>query len=173
MYNKAIIVSDIKSNKPSHKSGFRQGYYKLVNTEKYIGDTSQIIYRSSWEHRFCVYCDTNENVIRWSSEPVGIKYVSPLDNPAGNKTHTYYVDFYLRVKEGDNEVDYLAEVKPEASLTKPLLEGQKITTKKIKNYNYALKTWLVNRAKFSAAKLFAAERGYKFVIVTEDFLFSR
>jgi len=166
-------VSDIKSNKPSFKSGYRQGYYKLTNPEKYIGDPSKIIYRSSWEYRFCVYCDTSDTVVRWSSEPVGIKYVSPLDNPAENKTHTYYVDFYLRVKEGDKEVDYLAEVKPEASLAKPLLEGKKITTKKIKNYNYALKTWLVNRAKFAAAKMFAEERGYKFVIVTEDFLFRK
>jgi hypothetical protein len=169
MYNKAIIMSGIKSNKPSHKSGYRQGYYKLSYPEKYIGDPTKIIYRSSWEYRFCRYCDTNEKVEKWSSEPLGIKYVSPIDG----KEHTYYIDFYMRVIEDSKPIDYLAEVKPSASLVKPVLEGKKMTTNKIKNYNYALQTWLVNRAKFAAAKHFAEGRGYKFIVVTEEFLFNK
>lgn len=169
MNHKVIIMSGIKSNKPSAKSKFRQGYYSLSYPEKYIGDPSKIIYRSSWEYRFCRYCDTNENVIRWSSEPLGIKYMNPIDG----KEHTYYIDFYMRVKEGDAEVDYLAEVKPSASLIKPILEGKKMTTKKLQNYNYALQTWLINRSKFASAKHFAENRGYKFIVVTEDFLFGK
>ena len=79
----------------------------------------------------------------------------------------------MRVQERDKEVDYLAEVKPSASLNMPVLEGKKITTKKIHNYNYALKTWLINRSKFAAAKHFAEARGYRFIVVTEDFLFNK
>jgi hypothetical protein len=79
----------------------------------------------------------------------------------------------MRVQEKEKEVDYLAEVKPSSALAQPVLEGKKITTKKIHGYNNALKTWLINRAKFAAAKHFAESRGYRFIIVTEDFLFNK
>jgi hypothetical protein len=158
----------IKSTKPTHKSGFRQGYYKPTNLEKYIGDPTKIIYRSSWEFRFCKYCDESPDVLKWSSEPYPIKYISPLDG----KDHDYYIDFYMRVKKDEKEFDYLAEVKPESSLQKPVFEGIQ-TMQKLKNFNYAAKTWLVNSAKFAAAKKHAESIGYKFVIVTESFLFNR
>lgn len=160
---------NIKANKPTPKSGYRQGYYQLSNPAKYIGDPTKIIYRSSWEHRFCRYCDLTPDVTKWSSEPVGIKYISPLDN----RQHVYYVDFYMRTEKDGAVKEYLAEVKPKASLEKPVLEGSKHTTKKLENYNYALKTWLTNRAKFAAAKIFAAHNGHEFIVVTEDFLFSK
>lgn len=159
-------MSDIKNNKPTHKSGYRQGYYKLTNEDKYIGDPNKIIYRSSWEYKFCRYCDISLNVSKWSSEPVGIKYYSPIDH----KEHTYYVDFYMRIMEGDTPIDCFVEVKPKASLVQPVLEGKNLTTKKLKSYNYALKTFITNRAKFAAAKAFAEGRGYKFIVVTEDWL---
>jgi hypothetical protein len=159
----------IKNNRPSAKSGFRQGYYKLNNPDKYIGDPTKIIYRSSWEYRFCKYCDDGENVLKWSSEPIAIKYTSPIDG----KDHDYYIDFYARIKKGDEEEDYLVEVKPEASLEKPIMENGSQTIKRLKNYNYALQTWITNRAKFQAAKKHAEMNGYKFVIVTEKFLFDK
>jgi hypothetical protein len=162
-------MSGIKSNKPTSKSGFIQGYYKLDNPEKYIGDPEKIIYRSSWEFRFCKYCDHTADVLKWSSEPVGIPYLHPLDN----RMHTYYVDYYMRLKKANSYEDVFAEVKPKASLQKPLLEGQKITTKKLKHYNNALKTWLINRAKFAAAKQFAELKGSRFILVTEEFLFGK
>lgn len=158
----------IKSVKPTQKGRFRQGYYKIINPDKYIGDSSNIIYRSSWEHRFCRYCDRTDDVTKWSSEPVGIKYISPVDG----KEHTYYVDFYMHVEQGDEKRDILVEIKPAASLLKPVLEGKKITTKKLQQYNYDLKTWLVNRAKFSAAIVYAQGRGFEFKVITESFLFS-
>jgi hypothetical protein len=159
-------MSNIKSTKPTSKSGFRQGYYILNNPEKYVGDPTKIIYRSSWEYRFCKYCDDSANVLKWSSEPYPIKYISPVDQ----KQHDYYIDFYMRLKKEDIEVDYLVEVKPEGSLKKPVFEGIQ-TMQKLKNFNYAAKTFLVNTAKFAAAKQHAESIGYKFVIVTEEFLF--
>jgi hypothetical protein len=76
----------------------------------------------------------------------------------------------MRLKKEDTEVDYLVEVKPEGSLKKPVFEGIQ-TMQKLKNFNYAAKTFLVNTAKFAAAKQHAESIGYKFVIVTEEFLF--
>jgi hypothetical protein len=157
----------IKNVKPSFKSGYRQGYYKPKRPEKYIGDPENIIFRSSWEYRFCKYCDDNEVVVKWSSEPTAIKYINPIDN----QEHNYYVDFFLRIKRGEKEIGYLAEIKPEASLEKPIMESGSQTVKRLKNYNYAMQTWIINRAKFHAAKQFAENNGYRFVIVTEKFLF--
>jgi len=158
---------DIKNNKPSRRKGYRQGYYRPAKPEKYIGDLNKIIYRSSWEYRFCRYCDDTQSVVKWSSEPYGVKYVSPIDG----KEHTYFIDFYMRMNEGEYEVDYLVEVKPKESLKKPVFEGLQ-TVSKLKSYNYAAKTWLVNSAKFAAAKRHAEMVGYKFVVVTEEFLFN-
>jgi hypothetical protein len=90
-------MSEIKSVKPTARSGFRQGYYTLSNPDKYVGDPTKIIYRSSWEYRFCRYCDLTESVIKWSSEPYPIKYISPFDN----KEHNYYIDFYMCLQKGD------------------------------------------------------------------------
>jgi hypothetical protein len=157
---------DIKNTKPSRRKGYRQGYYRPQNPEKYIGDLSKIIYRSSWEFRFCKYCDDNETVLKWSSEPYPIKYVSPLD---GNE-HKYFIDYYMKMKVDNYEHDYLVEVKPKASLVKPVFEGIQ-TVGKLQSFNYAAKTWLVNSAKFAAAKKHAESVGYRFVIVTEEFLF--
>ncbi len=138
---------DIKQNKPSSRRGYSQGYYRLNNPEKYVGDPSKIIYRSSWEYRF-------------------IPYFNPIDQ----KEHKYFVDFYLRVDKKGKYQDFIAEVKPKASLLRPILENRH-TVKKLKQYNDALKTWLVNRAKFAAANEYAKTRGYKFVVLTEEFLF--
>ena len=108
-------------------------------------------------------------VIKWSSEPIAVKYFSPLDN----KEHDYYIDFYAKVKKESVEEEYLVEVKPESSLVKPVMESGSQTIKRLKNYNYAVKTWIINRAKFQAAKKYAESLGKKFVIVTEKFLFEQ
>lgn len=159
-------MSNQKSNKPTSKSGYRQGYYLPTKPEKYIGDPNKIIYRSSWEYRFCKYCDDSEQVLKWSSEPYPIKYVSPIDG----KEHDYYIDFYMKLLKEGKEEEYLVEIKPEGSLKRPVFEGIQ-TMQKLKNFNYAAKTFLVNKAKFASAKQHAESIGYKFVIVTEEFLF--
>jgi hypothetical protein len=70
-------MTDIKKVKPNGE--YRSGKYEPKNPEKYIGDIHNIIYRSSWEYRFCTYCDTNDAIVKWSSEPVSIDYYNPLD----------------------------------------------------------------------------------------------
>jgi len=155
----------IKDLKPGSDK-FYQGYYKLKNPEKYIGDPNKIIYRSSWEFNFCKYCDTNKNIIKWSSEPIPIPYISPIDN----KEHQYYVDFYLKVLNRNNEIEeFFAEIKPSSQLKKPILLGH--TRKNIKKFNEEAKTWLINNAKFKAANSYAKNKNAKFVLITEKFLF--
>ena len=86
----------IKKIKPTSKSGYKQGYYKPRFPEKYMGP-GPIIYRSSWERKFCHWCDHNEDVLNWISEPFSIKYFNILDK----KFHNYYPDFYVKMKKGE------------------------------------------------------------------------
>jgi hypothetical protein len=156
---------DIKKVKPSgdHKSG----KYAPRNPDKYIGDIHNIIYRSSWEYRFCIYCDTNDSILKWSSEPVAIDYYNPLDK----KDHKYNVDFYIKVqREDQTEQDWIIEIKPENQTKKPIYEGVN-TLAKLKSYNRNMQIWITNQAKFKAAKIWAEKRGYKFGVVDENFLF--
>ena len=73
----------------SIKSRFKPSFPR-----KYKGNAKNIICRSSWERRFCNYCDINENIIEWGSEEFFIPYVSPKDN----RVHRYYPDFIIKVK---------------------------------------------------------------------------
>lgn len=152
---------DIKKLRPSGR--YKSGLYKVTNLEKYIGDHTKIIYRSSYELRFCQYCDSNPKILKWSSEPLKISYYSHIDQ----KSHFYFVDYWIKTDEG---IEYLIEVKPTGHLDIPVLKGSR-TLKKIKNYNEALKTYIVNKAKFEAAQKFTEQRGWKFMIITEKFLF--
>ncbi len=156
---------DIKKVKPNGE--YRSGKYEPRNPEKYIGDIHNIIYRSSWEHRFCTYCDTNELILKWSSEPIEIDYYNPLDK----KDHKYNVDFYIKVlKESGGEQDWIIEIKPEKQTKKPIYEGVN-TLSKLKSYNRNMQIWITNQAKFKAAKEWALKRGFKFGVIDENFLF--
>ena len=73
-----------------------KGKFITNNTQKYVGDHRNIIYRSLWELKFMKWCDRNRNIIEWGSEEFFIPYVSPLDN----KPHRYYPDFYMKLKDG-------------------------------------------------------------------------
>ena len=53
--------------------------FKPKKPKKYKGDITNIICRSSWERRFCNYCDLNENIVEWGSEEFWIPYLSPVD----------------------------------------------------------------------------------------------
>ncbi len=61
----------IKKLRPNANSGFKQGYYKPKNPQKYKGPFP-IIYRSSWERKFSHWSDHNENDVFCMSEPFSI-----------------------------------------------------------------------------------------------------
>ena len=158
-------MTDIKKVKPN--GDYKSGKFEPSNPDKYIGDIHNIIYRSSWEYRSCVYCDTNESILKWSSEPIAIKYINPLDK----KEHDYNVDFYIKVlKESGEEQQWIIEIKPERQTQKPIYEGT-MTLAKLKSYNHNMQVWITNQAKFKAAKEWAEKRGFRFGVVDEKFLF--
>jgi hypothetical protein len=145
----------------------RNGKYKTGNfypsTNKYIGNTNEIIFRSGWEKKFMEFCETHPQILNWSSERTQIPYISPLDG----KYHTYFVDFWIKIITIDNQyVNYLVEVKPDKKLDKPK-QPAKQTRKSTQNYQDALNEWFVNKAKFETASRWCDSKGWKFAVITD------
>ena len=138
---------------------YKQGIFIPQYPEKYVGNKKPT-YRSGMEQKFMRWCDSNPNVLRWTSETVVVPYRSPVDH----KMHRYFIDNAVSIKEGDKTAYYLVEIKPACQTTKPTKHGNK----KESTILYEQATWLVNESKWEAAKKFADERGWKFIIITEN-----
>jgi hypothetical protein len=137
-----------------------KGNFIPVNKKKYVGDPYNITYRSLWERRFMVYCDTTDAILAWASEEVIIPYISPLDN----RVHRYFPDFFIKVKQKDQTIkNMLIEIKPKAQCSPP-----KTPKRKTKNYLNEVKTWGVNQAKWKAAREWCADRKFEFKLITEN-----
>jgi hypothetical protein len=161
--------SNIKSVKPTSNSNYKQGYFSPQNPVKYKGNPP-IIFRSGWEFSFMNILDSSPNIIEWSSEPVGIEYLNPLDN----RVHTYYVDFYFKVKTENNLKNVLAEVKPKRQIQIPSQsKANNKGLKSLQRYKREAETYIVNQSKFEAASIWANANGMEFVVITEDFLFNK
>lgn len=142
-----------------------KGYYRLINTDKYRGNPTNIVYRSLWEKHFMKYCDTNKNVLAWSSEEITIPYRSPLDR----RLHRYYPDFWLKaINQDGNVIELLIEIKPKKQTKSPELNSNKLKSKK---HILEARTWVINQAKWEAAEAFCNKRKWKFKILTEEHLF--
>lgn len=151
----------IKNIKPTSKSGFAQGYFPLNECKKYLGE-GPIIYRSSWEKKFCLYCESNPAILNWWSEPIAIKYFNPMDN----NYHKYFPDYVIKLVSGET---YIIEVKPKSQLQKPQ-EPKRKTKKAIDSYKWSYEAWYKNSLKQEAAKEYARMRHWTgFIFVTEDF----
>ena len=73
---------------------FHKRLFKPLHPEKYAGDPTNIVMRSSWETRFASWCDKNPSILKWQSEETVIPYRCPTDN----KIHRYFVDFQIQVQ---------------------------------------------------------------------------
>lgn len=137
-----------------------QGFFKPKNPQKYKGDPTNIVYRSSWELKLMLYLDSNNQVISWASEEVIIPYRSPIDG----KIHRYYPDFIVTKinKEGKKETA-LIEVKPYIQTIPPKIPKNKNS----KSFLTEVKTWGMNEAKWKAANEYCKDRGWTFHIFTE------
>ena len=143
-----------------------QGRFKPKNPTKYMGDPTNIIYRSGWELKLMSYLDTHVNVLQWSSEEVVIPYKSPIDG----RRHRYFPDFYLeQITTNGIKEKILIEVKPKYQTVPPVVQTTK-TKKPTKRYINEVKTWGINQAKWIAAEEFCKDRGWKFQIMHEDHL---
>lgn len=138
-----------------------QGLFRPHYPEKYIGNTHNIVYRSSWERRFFKYCDETPGILRWASEEFHIPYLSPLDN----RIHRYFPDVWMEVQTPSGLRAYLIEIKPHAQAE---LRPAKRKTQK---YIREAMTVAVNHAKWTAAKAFCLERNWEFQVLTEHELF--
>jgi len=138
------------------------GIYKPVNPKKYRGNPRRVTYRSLWERKYMIYCDHTPSVLEWGSEEIAIPYRSPIDN----KSHRYYPDFYIKIREKNGKISrYIVEIKPKKQ-TKPPYDKDKRT----RAYKNAVLTFAKNRAKWDAAEDYCEDRQMKFLILTEDHL---
>ena len=141
-------------------SKYHQGKFKPKNPKKYLGDPTNIIYRSGCEFKLMRFLDSHPNVIEWGSEEVIIPYMNPIDG----RLHRYFP--YFIVKQINIHVQketVIIEVKPKAQTQEP-----KRSQNKTKRYINEVVTWGINQAKWKAAESFCLDRGWKFQIMTED-----
>jgi len=136
------------------KKRFAQGKYNLKNPGKYIGG-KQPTFRSGWEFHFMKFCDENTHITQWASEAVKI----PYRNPLSGKQTIYVPDFFIAYNDrnGRQHVE-LIEVKPSNQAVKENLGKSK--------YNQS--HWVVNQAKWAAARAWCKQNGIVFRIVTEQ-----
>lgn len=144
-----------------HKEGENTERYYPKNKEKVFPKGKEFfITRSSWEKKFCYWCDVNPSVILWSSEPIGIPYYNPIKIREAN----YYPDFLIKVldKTKKTEKVWLVEVKPYKECMPP-----KIGKKKQKTIIHENVTWQQNQAKWKAAMDYCKRKGWSFKLITE------
>jgi hypothetical protein len=131
---------------------FRQGAYTVKNTAKYVGKGTPR-YRSGWELTFMNFCDSNDNVLQWASEPVRIPYRHPLTG----KITMYVPDFIVTYCAPNNTVKAeLIEIKP---------KSQSLVEEKMKDRDRAIVA--INYAKWDSATKWAKQNGLVFRVINE------
>lgn len=137
---------------------FHQGKYMPTNPHKYVGDVNNIQFRSSWEKKFFIFCDTNPSILKWGSEEVIIPYVKPTDN----RVHRYFPDFIIMYRDTKGQIHKeIVEIKP---LSQTKMPDKKRNTKR---YLQEVETYAINVAKWKAAQKWSKDRGLNFRILTE------
>ena len=133
---------------------FAQGRFSPTYPEKYVG-TKVPTYRSSWEFTFMKFCDEHPSVAQWASEAVQIPYRNPL---TGRQT-IYVPDFFIvyTTNSSKQKVE-LIEIKPANQAIK-----EKVGRSKHNQAHY-----IVNQAKWEAARAWCKQKNITFRIVTEN-----
>ena len=140
---------------------YQQGKYRPKNPNKYNGDCTNIVYRSSYELKMFQYCDLKENIIYWESEEKVIPYLDPITG----RYKRYFPDVFIKYKDGQGNVrKALIEIKPK----KDLIEPEKNPKRRTKSWVYKVQTWARNQAKWAAAKEWCKDRNMEFKIFTEQ-----
>ena len=111
-----------------------------------------------WERQVFKWCENNPQVIRWSSEETVIPYKCKTDN----RVHRYFVDVKIKLETGET---YLIEIKPKKETIAP-----KKPARQTKKYVNEVMTYVKNQSKWEAAEEYCMQRGWKFVVWTEDTL---
>lgn len=149
-------------NKPklTGNGKFKQGIFHPINKSKYIGDINNIVYRSGLELKWYKFFDLNPSIIQWKCEEYVVGYINPIDH----QQHKYFIDVFIRYITKNKEVrECLVEIKPLDQTKPPILKNRKS-----KSFRYAVKTYIVNEAKWNSAITIAQKNGMDFKILTED-----
>ncbi len=87
-----------------------------------------------------------------------VPYINPLDR----KTHNYFPDFLIQFKNEEGLKTWMVEVKPKKQtyLKENASKKEKIT-------------WIVNSAKWEAAKKYCEKNNMEFKLVTEKEIFAK
>lgn len=136
-----------------------KGRFKPRNPQKYLGNPTNIIYRSMWEAKLMKYLDDHPDVLGWASEEIIIPYKSPIDG----RRHRYFPDFYVKRRVDGKIRESLIEVKPKSQTIAPKRKSGKLT----RQYLQEVKTYGINEAKWKAAYEYCQDRGWDFKIMTE------
>ncbi len=157
-------------NQRSIKNHITEGctIYIPVYPEKYKGNDKRIIARSSWESSFCKWVDHSKGIRYWASEEIRIRYQDPIQPIKNNKPHfkIYWPDYVIETISGKI---YLIEIKP-LKYTRPPIQNKNKSHKTMLTEN---KSWLVNQAKWKAARAYCFNKGWTFKIITEKELFGK
>lgn len=137
-----------------------KGQFRPKNPQKYIGDHTKIVYRSTWECKYMDWLDRNNDVLSWASEELTVPYISPVDG----RYHRYFPDFLVKMRTSDGKLKTLmVEIKP-LKQSKPPEKKKRVT----KQYINEVTTWGVNRAKWKAAIEYCKDRKWEFVVLASD-----
>jgi len=137
-----------------------KGRFRPKNPIKYIGNSENIIYRSSWELEFFKWIDGAPTVIGWNSEELVIPYINVLDKTP----HRYYPDIFARIIKNRRIVPTLIEIKPEQFSTLPV--RKKRQSQKV--FMESLERYYKNGSKWLAAKKYCDEHGWEFLLICKD-----
>jgi len=135
---------------------FANGFYQIMNPDKYVGKKVPH-FRSSWEHTFMRFCDTNPSVLQWASEAVHI----PYRNPFTNKNTIYVPDFMIMyVNKNGEKFGELIEIKPNKQTN--LQEARSARDQAAA---------VLNMYKWQAAQAWCSQNGLRFRVLTENDMF--
>jgi len=136
-----------------------KGQYKIKKPAKYIGDASNVTYRSSWERSAFVWAERNPDVVKWSSEELVIPYICGTDK----RVHRYFTDMLIQWKDGSVTV---VEIKPKKETFAPVAKKGKSKKRLVEEGL----TYIKNISKWEFAKEFCTKRGWTFEVWHEDVL---
>jgi hypothetical protein len=143
------------------------GRFRPKHPEKYKGDPTKVIYRSSWELSLMRKFDEHPDIVEWQSEEIAIPYL----NPVKGKTSRYFPDFVIKQRISENKYQMIMiEVKPKKQ-TMPPDPSRKHNTpsgRVSRRFLNEAATYAINEAKWKAAMRYCKERNMIFQIFTED-----
>ncbi len=168
-------------NSTPNNSSYKQGNFIPKNKDKVVKLNNQggVFFRSSWERKIMVWLDSNNSITRWGAECLRIPYqMTHFENGDTKvKEHCYYPDFYYEMRMPDGSLkQVVVEVKPykEYKMVQDLNEGKLVIpergSKKLKNFEYDLKTSYKNQQKWKTMIAWCNKKGYDFIIITEQHL---